>query len=232
MKRNKTIHTAAIAMLCLATLTTGACVTQRTYETATADLEVPRNPNSRAPEPKHRGSPTSQRPPTTQERPRESNGGRLDGARASHEGDEGRAYGITKTIEQPRSHDQAPGRSTEELAGRVQTCNQTAGRLQSAVDDYTSKLRPVDEVHASPTPPPAVMANEPVNTALIPPAQTSAPNEPAPKPTVTPTAASVNQPVANPIPPLAGQPAEPVEEDWLTFLKNWISSLWQSVVFF
>jgi hypothetical protein len=50
---------------------------------------------------------------------------------------------------------------------------------------------------------------------------------------VTTTAAPANQPAIIPKPQLApNQPPEPVEEDWLSFFKNWISSLWQSVVFF
>ena len=38
MRRGKKIPTAAVGMLCLTTLTTGACVTRSTYDSATADL--------------------------------------------------------------------------------------------------------------------------------------------------------------------------------------------------
>ena len=103
--------------------------------------------------------------------------------------------------------------------------------LQSTVDNYTSQLRSIEELHASTTPQPVTGTNEPVKTALVPPAQTAVSNEPAPKPTVMTTAAPVNQPVATPKPPARIQPPEPVEEDWLSFLKNWMASLWQSVLF-
>jgi hypothetical protein len=39
-RRSKKIHTATAGMLCLATLTTGACVTRSTYDVAVADLEA------------------------------------------------------------------------------------------------------------------------------------------------------------------------------------------------
>jgi hypothetical protein len=38
-------------------------------------------------------------------------------------------------------------------------------------------------------------------------------------------AAPTNPPAANPTP----QPAEPVEEDWLTWFKEWIFSFLQSI---
>ena len=100
-----------------------------------------------------------------------------------------------------------------------------------AVDNYTSQLGSIEALHASTTPQPAAVTNEPVKTAFVPPAQTAVSNELAPKAIVMTTAAPVNQPVATPKPPARIQPPEPVEEDWLSFLKNWIASLWQSVLF-
>ena len=83
MRRGKKIHAAALVMLCLATLTTGACVTQSTYDTAAADLE---GGEGRTPQRQHSNAgahPTSQRPPTTPDRPRKTNGGRLVDTQAS-----------------------------------------------------------------------------------------------------------------------------------------------------
>jgi hypothetical protein len=48
---------------------------------------------------------------------------------------------------------------------------------------------------------------------------------------VTTTPAPVNQTAANPPPQAGKQPPEPVEEDWLSTLKNWIASFWQSIFF-
>ena len=69
-------------------------------------------------------------------------------------------------------------------------------------------------------------------TAIVTPKHTPVPNESALKPALTATAAPVNQPATHAKPQSAvNQPPEPVEEDWMSFLKNWIASLWQSVIF-
>jgi peptidoglycan hydrolase CwlO-like protein len=232
MKRSKTIHTAAIGMLCLATLTTGACVTRSTYETATADLEVTKAELQSA---RAETQGLTQQVSDLQQRKSDLANQMVVASmaleqatkemQAERTASQKRLSNLNRTIKQLTTQQKS-------LQDGFKRATKQRASLQSAVDDYTSKLSSVDELHASPTPPPTAMANEPVKTALVSPAQTPAPNEPGPKPTVTTTAAPVSQPVANPVPPLAGQPPEPVEEDWLTFLKNWISSLWQSVVFF
>ena len=231
MKRNKNIHTAAIAMLCLATLTTGACVTQRTYETATADLDATKSDLQSA---RAETQGLDQLVNNLQQRKKDLANQVVVASMALDQ--------TTKEMKAERTASQkrlsSLNRTIKHLADEQKSLRDGFKRatkqraaLQSTVDNYTSQLRPVDERNAPPTPPLAVATNQPVNTTLIPSAQTSVPNEPAPKATVTPTAASVNQSVANPIPPRRGQPSEPVEEDWLTFFKNWISSFWQSVFF-
>jgi len=232
MKRNRQIHTAAIGMLCLAMLTTGACVTRSTYDTATADLEVVKTELQSA---RAEAQGLTQQVSDLQQRKSDLANQMVVASmaleqatkemKAERTASQKRLSNLNRTIK----HLTAQQKSLRD--GFKRATKQRAS-LQSAVDDYTSKLGSVDELHASPTAPPAEVINEPVKTALVSPAQTPVPNEPAPKPTVTATAAPVNQPVANPKPPQAGPPPEPVEEDWLTFLKNWISSLWQSVVFF
>ena len=232
MKRSKKIHTAAIGMLCLATLTTGACVTQSTYETATADLEVTKAELQSA---RVETQGLTQQVSDLQQRKSDLANQMVVASMALEQAkkeiktertaSQKRLSNLNRTIKYLTAEQKS-------LRDGFKRATKQRASLQSAVDDYTSKLSSVDELHASPTLPPAAVTNEPIKTALVSPAQTPVPNEPASKPTVTTTAAPVNQPIANSVPPRAGQPPEPVEEDWLTFLKNWISSLWESVVFF
>ena len=225
MRRGKKIHAAAIVMLCLATLTTGACVTQSTYDTAATDLEAAKA--------ELRGVSTETQELAQQvsdlqqlqigiAREREVASSALKQARkavkAERAAEQIRLSKLTRTIQdlttQQKSLRYAVKHSTEEQA-----------RLQSAVEYHTSKLGEVDEFSTSSVTPPA-------QTALVPPVHTLVPNESVPKPAVTTTAAPVNQSVANPKPQSAGnQPPEPVEEDWLSFFKNWITSFWQSIFF-
>lgn len=234
MYRRKKIHTAVMmGMLCLATLTTGACVTQSTYETAAADLDATKAElqNARA-----ETQTLAQQVSDLQQRKSDLSkqmvvaSTALDQAtkemKAERAASQKRLGNLTRTVtnlitEQKNLRDEFK-RATKQRAS-----------LQSTVDNYASQLGPVDELTASSTPPPTMTAHQPVNTALVPSAQALVPNETAPKPAVTTTAAPVGQPAIIPKPqPARNQPTEPVEEDWLTFFKNWISSFWESVAFF
>ena len=231
MKRNKNIHTAAIGMLCLATLMTGACVTQRTYEVANADLDAAKSELQSA---RAETQGLDQQVNNLQQRKKDLANQMvvasmaLDQATKEMKAERTTSQKRLSSLNQTIKHLAAEQKSLRDGFKRATKHRAT---LQSTVDNYTAQLRPVDERNAPPIPPPAVATNQPVNTTLVPSAQTPVPNEPVPKPTVAPTAVPVNQPVANPILPRGGQPPEPVEEDWLTFFKNWISSLWQSVFF-
>jgi Asp-tRNA(Asn)/Glu-tRNA(Gln) amidotransferase A subunit family amidase len=231
MRQGKKIHTAAIGMLCFATLMTGACVTQSTYKTATADLDATKSELQSA---RAETQGLDQQVDNLQQRKKDLANQMVVSSMALEQ--------ATKEIKAERTASQKRlnnlNRTIKHLAAEQKSLRDGFKRatkqraaLQSTVDNYTSQLRPVDERTAPTTPPPAVPINQPVNTTPIHPAETLVQNEPVPKPTMTPTAAPVNQPVANPKPPRGGQLPEPVEEDWLTFFKNWISSLWQSVLF-
>jgi hypothetical protein len=228
MKRGKEIHTAAIGMLCLATLTTSACVTQSTYDTAAADLEaVKAELHSTKTETQGLTQQVNDLQQRQIELARQMNVAlsalqqTTKEMKAERTASQKRLSKLNRTIQhliaQQKSLRYVFKRATKEQA-----------RLQSAVDNYTSKLGSVDGLRASPVP----SSTEPSSTVLALPAQTPVLNEPAPKPTVTATAAPVNQPATIPKPqPARNQPPEPAEEDWLSFLKNWIASLWQSVFF-
>ena len=232
MKRGKNIHTAAIGMLCLATLTTGACVTQSTYNTATADLEAMkaelRSARAETQELNLQVSDLQQRKSDLAKQMVVASSA-LEQAtkemKAERAASQKRLSNFSRTLQQLTAQQKS-------LRDVLKFSTKQRATLQSAVDNYTTQLRSIEELKASSVPPPAAVTNEPVKTALVPPTQAQVPNEPAPKATVMTTAAPVNQSVAIPNPPPARiQPPEPVEEDWLTFLKNWIASLWQSVLF-
>lgn len=229
MNRRKNIHIATLGLLCFATFTTNACVTQSTYDTAAADLEgakaelhstrietqgltqqVSDLQKRQIDLAKQMNVALSALQQATREMKAERTASQKRLSKLNHM--------IQHLIAQQKSLRYVFKHETKEKA-----------RLQSAVDNYTSKLGSVDGLRASAAPSPG----EPFNTALVPPAQTPVQNESAPKPTVTATAAPVTQPatIQKPQPP-RNQPPEPVEEDWLTFLQNWIASLWKSVIFF
>ena len=223
MRRGKKIHAAAIVMLCLATLTTGACVTQRTYDTATADLEAAKAELHSA---------TTQTQELTQQvsdlqqhqidlaRQMEVVSSALKQARKEMKAERTASHKRLSNLSRTIQHLTAQQKRARYILNRA-TKEQT--RLQSVVDSHTSNLGEVDGLSASPS--------EPAKTALVSPAQSPVPNEPAPKPIVTATAAPVNQTAANPPPQAGNQPPESVEEDWLSFFKNWIASFWTSIFF-
>jgi hypothetical protein len=225
MRQAKKIQPAAIGMLCLTTLMTGACVTQSTYDTAATDLEAAKAElRSVSTETQELAQQVSdlQQIQIGIAREREVASSALKQARKAVKAErvalQIRLSKLTRTIQdlttQQKSLRYAVKHSTEEQS-----------RLQAAVDQHTAQLGELDEFSTSSVTPPS-------QTAFVPPVQTLVPNESAPKPTVTTTAAPVNQPAANPKPQSAGnQPPEPAEEDWLSFFKNWITSFWQSIFF-
>jgi len=232
MRQGKKIHTAAIGMLCLATLTTGACVTRSTYDTAAADLEAAKaelhSTNAQTQELTQQVRDLQQRKSDLAKQMVVATLA-LDQAtketKAERTASQKRLSNLNRTIKQLTSQQKS-------LRDGFKRATKEQARLQSVVDSQTPILAEADGLSASLAPPPATPVNEPAKTALVSPAQTPVPNESAPKATVTTTAAPVNQPatIQKPQPP-RNQPPEPVEEDWLSFLKNWVASLWQSVFF-
>jgi DNA polymerase III gamma/tau subunit len=225
MRRGKKIQTGVIGLLCLTTLTTGACVTQGTYDTAAADLEAAKA--------QLRSASTETQELTQQvsdlqqlqiglARQRKVASSVLKQARKAMKAERTASQVRLSKLNRMIQHLTTQQKS---LRYAVKSLTEEQATLQSAVEYHTSKLGEVDELSTSSVPTPA-------QTALVPPVQTLVPNESVPKPTVTTTAAPVNQPTANPKPQSAGnQPPEPVEEDWLSFFKNWITSFWQSIFF-
>jgi hypothetical protein len=110
----------------------------------------------------------------------------------------------------------------------LQRENKAQPRLHAIVEQFRSQLGQTDGPEAPVSPTPVNHTGQPAETA--PPAQVLAQTVPAPKPTVMTPAAPANPTAANPKPPLANkQTSEPVEENWLSTLKEWVFSLLLSI---
>lgn len=224
------IHTATAGMLCLATLTTGACVTRSTYAVAVADLEAT----------KAELASTSIQSQVLIEQVTQLQQLKIDLAsqmeaaasalqqakqqmEAEHTASQKRLSKLHRMISQLTAQQNS-------LLYALKRANEEQHALQSNVEKYTSKLGEADGPRASLSPPPVERTNQPAETALAPPAQVAAQTDPAPKPTVTTPAASADPTAANPKPqPTNKQTSKPVEEDWLSMLKGWAISLWRSI---
>jgi ABC-type transporter Mla subunit MlaD len=231
MRQGKKIPTAAVGMLCLITLTTGACVTRGTYDSATANLGATKAELYSI---RTDAQGLTQQFNVLQERQTDLAKQREVVVSALQQAK--KKINAERTVLHTRVS--TLNRSIQQLTAQQKSLRYGLKRatkeqvtLQSTVDNYTSQLRSREELQASTIPQPAAVTNESVKTAVAPPAQTPVSTEPAQKPTVMTAAAPVNQPVVTPKPPARIQPPEPVEEDWLTFFKNWFASLWESVLF-
>jgi hypothetical protein len=234
MRQAKNNHTTAIAMLCLITLTTGPCVSRSTYDSATANLGATKAELDNI---RTEAQGLTQQVNVYQER-------RVDLARqkevassalqqatkkmkAEHAETQKRVSALTRTMQQLIAQQKS-------LRYEITRATKEQPRLLSAVESLKSKYDEVERQNASAVPPRAEPVNEPAQLALVPQAQIPVAQAPAPQATVVAIAAPVSQPMAAATKPSSPriQPPEPIEEDWLTFLENWISSLWQSVAFF
>jgi len=222
------IHTATAGMLCLASLTTGACVTRSTY--AVADLEAT---NAEL-------ASTSIQSQVLTEQVTQLQQLKIDLAsqmeaassafrqakqqmEAEHIASQKRLSKLHRMINQLIAQQNS-------LRYALHSANAARSVLQSLVERYRSKLGEADGPRAPLSPPPVERTDQPAKTALAPPAQVAAQTDPAPKPTVTTPAASADPTAANPTPQPANKPtSQPVEEDWLSMLKGWIISIWRSI---
>jgi hypothetical protein len=224
------IHTATAGMLCLAALTTGACVMPSTYDKAVADLEST----------KAELDSTRTQSQVLTEQVSELQQLKFDLARqmeaassallhatqqmeAEHTASQKRLSILNRTISQLTAQQSS-------LRYALQRANEERPALQSIVERYTSKLGDADGPRVPLSPPPIEGTNQPAETAPAPPAQVAAQTDPAPNPTVTTPAVSADPTAANPTPqPANKQISEPVEEGWLSMLKGWVISLWRSI---
>jgi peptidoglycan hydrolase CwlO-like protein len=222
------IHTATALMLCLATLTTNACVTRSTHNVAVADLEATKAELS---------STTTQSQVLT-EQVSELQQHRLDIARQI----DAASSGFRQAAQQREAERAALQKRLSRLSHTIsqltaqqnslryalQGENKAQPRLQVVVERLRSQLDKADGPEAPVSPPSVNHTDQPVETA--PPGQVVAQTVPVPKPTMMTPAAPANPTAANPTPqPANKQPSEPVEQDWLSWLKEWVFSFLQSI---
>jgi hypothetical protein len=224
------LYTATAGMLCVAILTTGACVTRSTYDATVADLEATKA------ELDNTGTQSQvltkqvgelQQLQIDLARQLETARSALQRAKqqmgAEHTVSQERLSKLTRTLRQLTAQENnlryVLNRATEEQV-----------RLQSIVNRFTSKAGEAEGPRVPLSPPPIAHSNEPAEPTLAPPAQGAAQTDPLPHPTVTTPVVSADQTAANPKPqPANNQTSEPVDDDWLSLLKGWAISLWRSI---
>jgi len=215
MSRGMKVHTVTAVVLCLAILTTGACISRSTYDTAVADLEAK---NAELDRTRTQSQVLTERVSKLQQlkidlaRQMEAASSVLQQAKqqmkTEHTASQERLSKLNRIISQLTAEQ-------NNLLYALQRANEERFALQSIAEKYTSKLSEADGPRAPLSAPPIVSTNEPTETALAPSAQ---------------VAVQTDSTAANPKPQPASKPtSEPVEEDWLSMLKAWIISLWRSI---
>lgn len=230
MRQGIKLNALAVGLLCVAGLTTGACVTRSTYDSAVADLEAA----------KAELDSTRVQSGVLTEQVSELQQHNIDLARqmeavsselrrvtqqmkAEHAALQARLSKLNRIISQlivQRSR----------LQYALQRAHEEQPALKSIVEKYKSELSQADGPRAPLSPPPIKGTNQQAETALAPPAQVATQTDSALKPTVPIPEASTDQTAPNPKPPQANkQTSEPVEDDWLSMLKGWVISLWRLI---
>lgn len=228
-RRGKKAHIVTVGMLCLVTLTTGACVTRTTYEAAIASLEAT-NVELYS---------TRAKSQLLIERVRELEQQKVVLARET----ETSVFALLHAKQQVETEQQLSQEQISRLSGAInqltaqqnrlryalQRAKEEQPELQAAVEMYKSKRGEADGLTA-PLSTSLERSNQQAERALAPSTQAPAQTDSIPKPIVTAPAASADPKANNPkMPSTNKQTSEPVEDDWLSMFKEWVVSLWRSV---
>lgn len=222
-------HTATAVMLCLVTLTTGACVSRSTHDLAVADLEKTKaelsstQTQSRALTEQvdelqqHRLIIAKQLEDTSSAYRRATQ--RMEAERVAWK----RLNKLSLMINQLASQQKS-------LRVALQREKKAQPELEAMVEEYKTKLAEDNGPGAPVSHPLINRTDNPVETA--PPAQVVAQAAPPPNPTVMAQAAPATPPAGNPTPqqPVNKPAPEPVEQDWLSWFQEWIMSFLQSIL--
>ena len=227
MKRGMKIHTATAGMLCLVALTTSACVMPSIYDEAVADLNTTKGElDSTKTQSKLLAEQVNEleQHKANLARQMEAASSALQQAtqqmRAERAASQARLSRLTREINQLATQQ-------KRLLYALQRANEEQPALQSIVERHRSKLGEVDGPRAPLSPQPIAPTDEQAETALVPPSQVAAQPDPGSKPTVTTPEYPTE---VNPKPqPASKQTSEPIEDDWLSMLKGWVISFWQSI---
>ena len=226
-RKGMNIHTATAVMLCLVTLTTGACVSRSAHNVAVADREATKAElNSTQSQSQalteqvdelqqHRLIIAKQLEATSLAYRRATQ--RMEAERVAWQ----RLNKLSRMVSQLDAQQKS-------LRYAIQRESKAQPGLQAIVEEYKTKLGEDGEFGAPVSHPLINRTDNPVETA--PPAQVVAQAAPAPKPTLRAQAAPANSPVGNP-PLAANKPIpEPVEQDWLSWFQEWVMSILQSIM--
>jgi hypothetical protein len=221
------IHTTIAGVLCLVALTTGGCVMSSTYGEAVADLEAT----------KAELDSTRIQSQALTEQIHELQ--QLKAEFVAH------MEAVSSTLMEAKQRMKAERMASQERLGKLtraisrltiqqsrlldalQRANAERPGLQSIIEKYQFKQGEIGGPRVAPSSQPIPQTNEPAAAALAPPA----PIDPALPPTVTTPAAPADPATINPKPQAANeQPSESAEKnDWLSMIKGWVLSLWQSI---
>jgi len=224
------IRALTAGLLCVATLTTGACVTRSTYDSAVVDLEAVK---AELDSTRVQSQALTEHVNELQQRKIEL--ARQMGAvsselqratqqmKAEHAALQARLSNLNRIISQLIAQQ-------SRLRYALKRAYEEQPMLESIVEKYKFQLSEADGSSAPPSSLPIEGANQQAERALAPPARVATQTDPALKPTVTTPAASADQTVANQKPsPVNNPPSEPIEDDWLSVLKGWVISVWRSI---
>ncbi|HSV90160.1 MAG TPA: hypothetical protein VLH80_03640 [Nitrospiraceae bacterium] len=224
------IRALTAGLLCVATLTTGACVTRSTYDSAVVDLEAVK---AELDSTRVQSQALTEHVNELQQRKIEL--ARQMGAvsselqratqqmKAEHAALQARLSNLNRIISQLIAQQ-------SRLRYALKRAYEEQPMLESIVEKYKFQLSEADGSSAPPSSLPIEGANQQAERALAPPAQVATQTDPALKPTVTTPAASADPTVANQKPsPVNNPPSEPIEDDWLSMLKGWVISVWRSI---
>jgi hypothetical protein len=220
------LHTPTALMLCLVTLTTGACVSQSAHNVAVADREATKAElNSTQSESQalteqvdqlqqHRLIIAKQLEATSLSYRRATQ--RMEAERVAWQ----RLNKLSRMVSQLNAEQKS-------LRYAIQRENKAQPGLQATVEEYKAKLGEDGEFGAPVSHPLINRTDNPVETAQ--PAQVAAQAAPAPNPTVMAQAAPANSPAVN-TPPANKPIPEPVEQDWLSWFQEWLMSFLESIM--
>jgi cell division protein FtsB len=224
------IRALTAGLLCVATLTTGACVTRSTYDSAVVDLEAVK---AELDSTRVQSQALTEHVNELQQRKIEL--ARQMGAvsselqratqqmKAEHAALQARLSNLNRIISQLIAQQ-------SRLRYALKRAYEEQPMLESIVEKYKFQLSEADGSSAPPSSLPIEGANQQAERALAPPARVATQTDPALKPTVTTPAASADQTTTSPKPsPTNKQPSEPIEDDWLSMLKGWVISVWRSI---
>jgi hypothetical protein len=234
MENNTTRHGMKIqvvtaGMLCLVTFTTSACVTRTTYEAAIANLEAT-NVELYS---------TRAKSQLLIERVRELEQQKVILAKET----ETTVFALLHAKQQVETEQQLSQERMSSLSDAISQLTAQQNRLryalrrakeeqpelQATVEMYKSQLGEVDGLKA-PQSTALERSNQQAEVALASPTQVPAQTGSTPKPIVTAPAVSADPNAGNPkMPSTNTQTSEPVEDDWLSMLKEWAVSLWRSI---